>query len=72
MLYCYSMDDREGIEKDSGKILREQRDSGGTLINPANLFFGASGPSDPSLGGFDGGTGGCGCQWQNWQGVVGG
>ncbi|TVY21449.1 hypothetical protein LARI1_G000688 [Lachnellula arida] len=72
MLYCYSMDDREGIEKDSGKILSEQRDFGGTLINPANLLFGASGPSDPSLGGFDGGTGGCGCQWQNWQGVVGG
>ncbi|TVY48140.1 hypothetical protein LOCC1_G001923 [Lachnellula occidentalis] len=72
LLYCYSMDDREGIEKDSGKILREQRDFGGTLINPANLLFGASGPSDPSLGGFDGGTGGCKCQWQNWQEVIGG
>ncbi|TVY25908.1 hypothetical protein LHYA1_G005234 [Lachnellula hyalina] len=72
MLYCYSMDDREGIEKGSGIILKEQRGFGGTLINPANLLFGASGPSDPSLGGFDGGTGGCGCQWQNWQGVVGG
>jgi hypothetical protein len=72
MLYCYSMDDREGIVKDSGKIMSEQRDFGGTLTNPATLLFNASGPSDPKLGGFDGGTGGCGCGWQNWQGVVGG
>ncbi|TVY62303.1 hypothetical protein LSUE1_G010225 [Lachnellula suecica] len=72
MIYCYDMDDREGIVKGSGKIQEENRGFGGTLINPAALLFDASNPSDPNLGGFDGGTGGCGCQWENWQGVVGG
>jgi len=71
MLYCYSMDDREGIVKGSAKFHPEARDFGGTLINPAALLFDPSQPPDPTLGGFDGGNGGCGCAWQNWQGVVG-
>jgi hypothetical protein len=71
-IYCYSMDDREGIVKDSGKPHPEVRDFGGTLINPASSLFDPSQPPDPNLGGFDGGDGGCGCAWQNWQGVVGG
>ena len=68
MLYCYSMNDQGGLVATSGHINVENRGFGGTLINPApNLF---SNSSDPSLGGFDGGTGGCGCQWTNFQNVA--
>lgn len=68
MLYCYGMNDREGIISTSGQINAENRGFGGTLINPAPSFF--SNSSDPSLGGFDGGTGGCKCQWSNFQSVT--
>ncbi|KAF4626417.1 hypothetical protein G7Y89_g11739 [Cudoniella acicularis] len=69
MLYCYPMTDQEEIKAGTGQIMEEERDFGGTIINPAAaLFFNAS---NPSLGGFDGGTGGCKCQWDNFQGVVG-
>jgi hypothetical protein len=68
MIYCYSMDDREGIVASSGKINEENRGFGGTVINPAPGLF--SNNSDPSLGGFDGGTGGCSCQWSNFQTVI--
>ena len=68
MIYCYEMDDREGIVVGSGKINEENRGFGGTLINPAPTIFANS--SDPELGGFDGGTGGCSCQWSNFVAVV--
>jgi hypothetical protein len=70
MIYCYEMDDREGIVAGSGKINEENRGFGGTLINPAPSVF--SNSSDPSFGGFDGGTGGCKCQWSNFQNVISG
>jgi hypothetical protein len=68
MLYCYGMNDREGIVSGSGQINAENRGFGGTLINPAPSVF--SNTSDPALGGFDGGTGGCSCQWSNFQKVT--
>ena len=68
MLYCYTMDDRESLLASSGKINTEDRDFGGTIINPAPSVF--SNTSDPSLGGFDGGTGGCSCQWTNFQKIT--
>ena len=68
MLYCYGMNDREGIISTSGQINAEDRGFGGTLINEAPSVF--SNSSDPSLGGFDGGTGGCKCQWSNFQSVT--
>jgi len=68
MIYCYEMDDREGIVAGSGKINEENRGFGGTIINPAPSVFANS--SDPGLGGFDGGTGGCSCQWSNFVTVV--
>ncbi|KAG0648124.1 hypothetical protein D0Z07_5638 [Hyphodiscus hymeniophilus] len=64
MLYCYEMDDREGIVKGSGQINAENRGFGGTVINPAPSVFANS--SNPALGGFDGGTGGCSCSWSNF------
>jgi len=67
MLYCYSMNDREGIISTSAHINTENRGFGGTVVNPAPSIF--TNTSDPSLGGFDGGTGGCSCQWTNFQSV---
>ena len=67
MLYCYEMNDRD-LVLGSGKINDEHRGFGGTVINPAPSVFANS--SDPGLGGFDGGTGGCSCQWSNFGRVV--
>jgi len=68
MIYCYDMNSREGIVSGSGTISAENRGYGGTVINPAPSVF--SNSSDPALGGFDGGTGGCSCQWKNFQSVI--
>lgn len=68
MIYCYEMNDREGLVPTSGQINAENRGFGGTLINPAPSVF--SNTSDPALGGYDGGTGGCKCQWSNFQEVT--
>jgi hypothetical protein len=68
MIYCYDMNSREGIVSGSGAINAENRGFGGTVINPAPSVF--SNSSDPALGGFDGGTGGCSCQWKNFQSAI--
>ncbi|KAL5325844.1 hypothetical protein ACEPPN_006978 [Leptodophora sp. 'Broadleaf-Isolate-01'] len=68
MVYCYEMNSREGLIAGSGKLNAENRAFGGLSFNPAPSFF--SNSSDPSLGGFDGGTGGCSCQWSNFQSVT--
>jgi hypothetical protein len=68
MIYCYALNSREQPIAGSGKINGETRGFGGVVVNPAPTFF--SNSSDPSLGGFDGGTGGCGCQWKNFQTLV--
>jgi hypothetical protein len=65
MLYCYEMNDRGGLVSNSGQINAETRGFGGTVVNPAPSLF--SNTSDPALGGYDGGTGGCSCQWSNFQ-----
>ncbi|RDW60122.1 hypothetical protein BP5796_11728 [Coleophoma crateriformis] len=68
LLYCYAVNDREQIDSSSGTVRAENRGFGGTLINQAPSTFVNN--SDPSLGGFDGGTGGCSCQWTNFQHVL--
>ncbi|KAH7370516.1 hypothetical protein BKA65DRAFT_488602 [Rhexocercosporidium sp. MPI-PUGE-AT-0058] len=68
MVYCYEMNSREGLVAGSGKLNAENRAFGGIALNPAPSFF--SNSSDPSLGGFDGGTGGCSCQWSNFRSVA--
>ncbi|MCJ1433027.1 hypothetical protein MMC27_002386 [Xylographa pallens] len=69
MIYCYGMDDSEHIISDEKNFVLEDRGFGGTLVNPAqgvfgnvNVTFAQGGP-----GGIDGGTGGCSCQWRNWE-----
>jgi len=67
-LYCYAIDSREQPITSSAQLWEENKDFGGTAINPApGLFVTSSNNTDPSLGGYDGGTGGCSCQWTNWQ-----
>lgn len=69
MIYCYGLDDREHIAGSEKKIQLEDRGVGGHLVNPAlgpfgnvNVTTAQGGP-----GGIDGGVGGCGCRWVNWQ-----
>ena len=68
MIYCYEMNDREGIVVGSAKLSEENRAFWGTAVNPApTVFFNASTTTE---GGFDGGTGGCACAWSNFGKVV--
>ena len=63
MLYCYGMD--KGVQVSTeGQINSEDRGFGGTSVNPAPGLF--SNNSDADEGGFDGGSGGCACQWSNF------
>lgn len=53
------MDDRLQVSMDQSKLLVNNMDIGGTWINPR-------GTGDAKYGGFDGGSGGCKCEWVNW------
>lgn len=53
------MDDRMHLDVNQTKLLVNKLDAGGTWINPR-------GTGDEKYGGFDGGTGGCKCEWVNW------
>jgi len=70
MIYCYAMDSSDRMVSSQKKIYLEDRGFGGQLVNPAmgiygnvNVSLASGGP-----GGMDGGTGGCECQWRNWDG----
>lgn len=69
MIYCYAMDDNEHIVASQKKLQLEARDFGGILVNPAQGPFGHVNVStaEGGPGGIDGGTGGCACQWKNFQ-----
>ncbi|KAH8429705.1 uncharacterized protein LDX57_007377 [Aspergillus melleus] len=69
MLYCYGLESDLHINGTEKKLQIEDRDFGGLLVNPAPGIFNTSSSGserDQDLGGFDGGTGGCACQWANW------
>ena len=70
MLYCYGMDGGEHIIAEEKKFVLEDRSFGGVLVNPAQGVFGNVNVTfaQGGLGGIDGGTGGCSCQWRNWEG----
>ncbi|KAG9241560.1 hypothetical protein BJ878DRAFT_221643 [Calycina marina] len=69
MVYSYRMGVGQSINASSGVLMSEARAFGGTTINPAPFLF-QNQTSDPALGGFDGGTSGCNCQWTNFQKVL--
>lgn len=65
-IYCYGM--QNGKVLTGSKMLNgEVRGFGGQLINPAPSIVGDNGSFNRTAGGIDGGTGGCFCNWQNWQ-----
>ena len=70
MIYCYGLDDREEVVDGKRKIQLEDRAFGGSAVNPAMGAFGHVNVSlaEGGPGGIDGGTGGCGCVWRNWEG----
>ena len=70
-IFCYGMDDRQRIIPDQKKLQLEDRAFQGQLVNPAAGPFGQVNvsTSEGGPGGIDGGTGGCGCIWRNWQGA---
>jgi len=57
--FYYGVDDRQHIVRTEAQLIPNFIGFDSARINP-----GAS--ADPSLGGIDGGTGGCRCEWQNF------
>ncbi|RDA92228.1 hypothetical protein CP533_5702 [Ophiocordyceps camponoti-saundersi (nom. inval.)] len=55
----WPLDKRQKVMVNNPQLLVNRMDAGGSWINPR-------GTGDPRLGGFDGGTGGCKCEWVNW------
>ncbi|KAK8056045.1 hypothetical protein PG993_001272 [Apiospora rasikravindrae] len=60
--FYYGMDQQSRVNRTDSKLILVNRGFGGTLVNSL------SSEPDLSLGGIDGGTGGCKCEWVNWQG----
>ncbi|KAK8114420.1 hypothetical protein PG999_006489 [Apiospora kogelbergensis] len=60
--FYYGVDQQSRINQTDNKLILVNRGFGGTLVNSL------TGDPDMSLGGVDGGTGGCKCEWVNWQG----
>lgn len=70
-IYCYGVNNRQRIVASEKQLQLEDRAFGGKLINPALGPFGQVNvsTSEGGPGGIDGGTGGCGCVWRNWEGA---
>ncbi|OLN88695.1 hypothetical protein CCHL11_01900 [Colletotrichum chlorophyti] len=58
-VWHWPVDDRQGIDTTTPKLLPNDIGFGGTTVNPRR-------DRDASFGGFDGGTGGCRCEWVNF------
>jgi hypothetical protein len=58
-VWAWPIDDRQRIDEENPKLLANDIGAGGTWINKRSR-------GDEKFGGFDGGTGGCKCQWVNW------
>lgn len=70
IIYCYGLDNRGRINSTRKKLQLEDRGAGGVLENPALGPFATTKilKKDGGPGGIDGGTGGCGCRWTNFEG----
>ncbi|WYZ34929.1 hypothetical protein EsH8_I_001205 [Colletotrichum jinshuiense] len=58
-VWHWPVNDRQGIDTSSPKLLPNDIGFGGTTVNPRK-------DKNASFGGFDGGTGGCRCEWVNF------
>ncbi|KKK25796.1 hypothetical protein AOCH_005707 [Aspergillus ochraceoroseus] len=75
MVYCYGMESDQHINSTEKKFQIENRGFDGTLINPAPGIFNLSSweslsSESSDSGGYDGGRGGCACEWVNWISAV--
>ncbi|KAL4885243.1 hypothetical protein BJY04DRAFT_214577 [Aspergillus karnatakaensis] len=84
LVYCYGLEEDMRVNKTEVKLQLEDRGVGGEVVNPAPGIFDLMGESggngsededknekrddEEEYGGYDGGTGGCSCQWVNWVG----
>jgi hypothetical protein len=59
VVWEWPMDDRQRLNISAPELLANNMAAGGTWINHR-------GSGNTKFGGFDGGTGGCKCQWVNW------
>ncbi|KAH6606645.1 hypothetical protein Trco_005798 [Trichoderma cornu-damae] len=59
VVWEWPMDDRQKLNTSAPELLANNMAAGGTWINHR-------GSGNATFGGFDGGTGGCKCQWVNW------
>lgn len=62
-VWVWPMDDRQKLDQENPQLKANVMEFGGTYINPRSR-------GKENMGGFDGGTGGCKCEWKNW--VAGG
>lgn len=65
-VWCYGMNNGQ-ILGDEKILVGEDRSFGGTLINGVPSLVDNATGFNRTAGGIDGGTGGCSCEWQNWQ-----
>ncbi|KAI7211026.1 hypothetical protein KC333_g7902 [Hortaea werneckii] len=67
-VYCYGLDEENNVVEDVKMWVAEDRGAGGSLLNPAAVPGGQDATpkkrEEEKLGGVDGGSGGCACQWQ--------
>ncbi|KAI1083228.1 hypothetical protein F5B20DRAFT_451851 [Whalleya microplaca] len=61
--FLYAVMDNQQINRTDAKLIITNRGFSGTLVNGMNIN------PDLSLGGIDGGTGGCKCSWINFKGL---
>ena len=65
-IYCYGMQNGNIVKSEKFQSA-ELRSFGGQSINPAPAVLDDQNDFNKTAGGIDGGTGGCFCNWQNWQ-----
>ncbi len=67
-VYCYSLNGEQQVTETVRTWIAENRAFDGTLVNPAAapMNNGTTLVKRSGNTGIDGGSGGCACQWQNW------
>lgn len=59
VVWDWPIDDRQRLQVDKAEFLANNIGAGGSWVNPRVT-------GDAKFGGFDGGNGGCKCEWVNW------
>ena len=68
-VYCYSLNGEQQVTDTVRTWIAENRSFDGQLVNPAAVPMnnGTTLTKRIDSSGIDGGSGGCACQWQNWE-----